>query len=478
MNKNKKPFRLRGLILSLAVCSSSILPFTRSFAAQCNSMAAAALTPLRESSPISWSMELNYRKGSVDYIGYNKESEIWMALFDLEWMLNENSRLVLEVGTKHWNRSGNSGDGIAFQIPGFGHLPYGDEDWRESRHSGLREAFFEHGNSQLFTRIGLQSMASRDGVLLDERVLGAFLDYQLTDNISLQFGTGTVDKDFSRLGKFCATRHSYRPLSGYYADSISDELGKSNLMFLDIFWKPDSAAKHSNNDFQKANENADDGFQSFENTSSGNNIVDAPEVAEAFQFNGVGLNLFSQFGDAFNEDAIFLLSYAKLDLWNNLKATLHLGSDLSSDSSNFTTGLVADYSVIFDQGGSLSLDLGYWYVRNADQEGRFYPAFSNLLLGEVSKIDMTHAPVLKMGFEYTLPTVWPVFLGMDYISKPEGEWLRETDFQIGFRPKFKRKIGNVELGQHLSIVGTYFKVDAATLDETFDGWRAEIKWAF
>jgi len=78
----------------------------------------------------------------------------------------------------------------------------------DSRHFGMRQAFYSYTNNGTKLKIGLHETRLGDFFLIDERVMGASIDQEI-GAFTINARLGTVNKSFARMGKFCANRHLY-----------------------------------------------------------------------------------------------------------------------------------------------------------------------------------------------------------------------------------------------------------------------------
>ena len=452
-----------GLTLALSLTTAA-----NSMAGECPSMLKQALKPITEDSAVEWAAELTLRIGHTDANGYDRDFNNEMALLGLGWQSEGIVRVYVEGGVKYWNRSGLDGTGITTYGRGNGdnHQPVGGDDWAQKEHAGFREAYVEFSPDGASATIGLQAMSAGDPLLLDERVLGAYAAYE-QGQFLWRGGLGTVSDDFSRMGKFCGTRHNYRPLQDYYRDPIGSNLGDYNLGFINLAWRPDQTP---------ADAGMTDEFESFEAIDD---FAPIDSAGGQFRLSELGVTCLNEFGDGFTNSALFAAGYMKVEL------PLHVGFDgevVSQwvDGNTALAWLVAlEKNTDFAQLGTLFLRGGYLGAPDSGSPNeRFSPSFANLFLGDVLKLDAVHAPLWYTQAMFTVPTAWPLHAGVMYVAQTADNHAGELDVELGFHPHFELSAGNFRPFENMSIRAIYSQVQADDLPDDLTTWKLEVRWAF
>jgi len=447
-----------SIIIAGTALVNLLMLFSRSEGAECPSQLKSALKPITEDSPLTWAVEGTLRVGETTCDDFTKNFNNEMFFLGIGYQFNPEMRIYFEGGAKYWNKTGTD------KRPQRENCPEIPGDWSQKNHWGFRDFFFEYSPDLNMVRAGLSEMTAGDLFLVDERVLGGFGAIDLAQ-FTVQGGIGTVDRDFSRMGKFCGTRHNYRPLNEYYDDDISNDLWKTNLAFATIAWFPgrETGTDDEFSDFEP--EDSEDEFETFETGEP------------PFSVDQVGLTFLEDFGSGFTENASFVAAFIKTGL--PLQFRLGLEGVVQFEGGETATGYLIDLENSFSlsAAGVSTINGGYLGAPNNSDDLRFSPAFSNLFLGEALKLDSIQAPLFYGSLYHTIPLRWPVTAGVFYTAQTEDHKAREWDFEIGIQPREDLNIGNVPLLDHLTIRTIFSLVDADDLDDQLKTWKVEFRWA-
>ena len=423
-------------------------------AAECPSLLKNALQPLTEGSPISWATELTLKGGQHRYEGTNDSFNSEMILGALEFKIAPEHRVYIEGGAKFWDRN----DSEEFGASNDDATPGGGQDQRRygsgDTHVGFREFFYEWAPAQKMLKLGLQEMNAGDPLLMDERVLGGFGKYDISE-FRAQAGLGTVSRNFSRMGKFCASRHMYQPLDDYYRDEISNDLLKNNLVFLTLSWLPGLNGGGGEDEFSPVEE----------------------KDQWSCSLDEAGVTAFNQFGSGFSNDATYVAAFLRNTLPFQTTLELEAIAQIEDATTRPAYYVKAAKAFDWDRAGLTTLNGGYIFAPGNDEKMRFSPEFANLFLGEALKLDAVHAPLYFGSIFHTISFAWPVYGGITYVSQTEDDKARELDVELGLSPRARWRIGNIPIMEHMLVRLIYSSVESDGLDGQLNTWRLEVRWA-
>ncbi|RKD85969.1 hypothetical protein [Mangrovibacterium diazotrophicum] len=362
---------------------------------ECRSHLASNLKPLYENSNLSWAAELEASGGYLtnSYIGNG------MAFLGADLTFNR-VQFYAEGAYKYWYNQDLDLD----------------ETFTKSRF-GLRELSASYFSNNFNLRLGLHQIQAGDFFLLNERALGASFNYSAS-NTKLVLATGTVTKDFSRNGIFCSTAYIY-DIVPTRTPTAGTDFGETNFATLsfqkDLSHKPTKASSSSEDEFETFDE-----FTDFDESSKSN----------PFGFASYGGIIYSEFGSFYDNPLIDFglntainlgpIGTAKAEgiyqLGNDNKAWIlfaQLEKEFQSKSGNLTT-LQATYLTKHDIGESTAS----------------LPRFSNLILGEVFRMDLVDLPLINASLKQQF-TNSELSFKLQYTQQLKAEQLKELDFSVG-----------------------------------------------
>jgi hypothetical protein len=184
----KEILRLRALKSSILVSIIILISFSAKAQMDCRSTIGAHLTPFKKDVPILWALEGTMAPGvmtspydSLD----NTKLNGGMLLAALDFSFLKKNHIYLEGGYKNWINS----DFV--------------KETTGSKHLGMRQAFYSYTGESFKVKLGLHETRMGDFFLIDERVMGASVDKEM-GAFTINIRGGSVNKDFARMGKFCA----------------------------------------------------------------------------------------------------------------------------------------------------------------------------------------------------------------------------------------------------------------------------------
>ncbi|MBN1541346.1 hypothetical protein JW992_04300 [candidate division KSB1 bacterium] len=393
------------LYLVLWFCGCAI-----AHASDCKSELAAHYKPVADSKFLLWAAELG---GSAGYFNLAPTERRYMVQkiylgLSAEWGKHQ---WVGEAGYKYWNRS-NTGPGLGVSQSGWSSLPQ-----PEKRNLGLREAFYRFHHASYDLTLGLQSVSLGSGWIVDERAVGARLDW----NKGVWEGSlvsAAVMSDFARMQDHCATRHVYRLLRGGRLRLVGSDWGETNFAGATLAWKAGSTMSSTKNQEEPDTEWI---LQDFSAT------VSEPRLA----VKKVGLIFIQEFGRGLYEYRPFWGGWMDIRTPGGIDASVEGVFQAISQERALGYRLQLDRQWNWRNGNSSSFSLAYYGRVSIDGHSRFYPAFSNLFLGDVLRLDSPDLPVLALSIGQRFFCQASPSFRIRWIQQIEKDNLQEVDFQIG-----------------------------------------------
>jgi len=424
-------------------------------AGDCPSELAAHLDPV--AGGLSWAVEATVSHGWMAGSETDRSTRTGNLLFGLDYRPSVGSphQLYLEAGLKHWYKS--------VEGPGQGanSLGWGDYPAPEKRHFGLREAFYHFETPNTVLRTGLQSMSWGGSLLLDERVLGASLSHE-AGRLRIDLSVGTVSTDFARMGDFCSTRHVYRLVRGGRLQLVGNDLGETNLAGGMISWNPSRSAGGGDVEVEPASIDEDElVFEEVDDEFSP--LADENEGA----VRKLALMFLEEFGNGFHDYKYYLGGLAQLALPGSVRMDLEVVGQRIPDDRAVAYLVAFRKDRIWGSGAFSDVAFGYLGRIEVDDGARFYPAFSNLFMGEVVRLDTPDLPLYFGEVTHTLPWRFKPSISALLVKQERGDRTSELDLVLGLR-----------LRDGLRLSARYSGIRSDRLQEPVHGSRVELRWAF
>ena len=446
----------------------------------CHSEIGAHLDPLVDDSGLSWSLEAASAQGIID--GAETERIYWTGNFfygvDYRRRPSSPHILYVEGGIKYWYKTdegtrpatGGSQSWSRFQKP-------------EKLHYGPREGHYRYNGEDTQLALGLQTIKLSDGLLVDERVLGARIKHAFGD-LELDVVAGTVSTLFARMSDFCSTRHTYRLVRGGRFNLVADDLGQTNLAGGTLMWHPGRSGKTavlnrrlggggacgdevaSDDDFESVGDEFESVGDEFE--SVGDEFGDAAPSGGSSRFvRNVGLIVLEEFGEGYHEQKHYAGALATLALPGDIELGLetvyqHIPGDRAQA---YVIAVSRDF--IWGAAGLTHVGAGYMGKVDLDEGATFYPTFSNLFLGELVRLDTPEVPLLHGTISHRF--MWPLkpVLRLMSVQQLEGSHTGEQDVELSLR-----------FYQGLRIYITYARVYSDYLVGQTHMGRTDLRWTF
>jgi hypothetical protein len=444
----------RQLYLLLTIGLSLCLTTSPTVAQDCESEVAAHLKPVKEDSGLSWAMELT---GQIGYLGnsdLDRGLANGMVFLGLHYRssLSSAHRFYFEGGYKDWHKS-DQGPGLGGTGQTWGDFPTPAKD-----HWGLREAYYDFGGGKTQLTGGLHTASLDENLLLDERAVGVSLK-RTFGSYTLKVATGGVMSQFARMKDFCATRHVYRIVRGGRVNLIGDKFGETNFAGGTFSWSPSPSTEPDS--FGAPGEEEDDEFVAFDEEFA------SLEDYEGSFVKRIGIVFYEEFGSGFETNRLYYGGLAELGLSSEFELQVELIHQHVTENRVLGYLIRGGQDFTWRSGALTSLWGGYIGSADIDPNARFAPAFSNLFLGEVMRLDVVHLPLVFGRVKHSLPWKGKPAIGFFAVGQTSGARSEEYDFEA-----------ELHLARGLRLYGVVGFVRSAALSGRTMVGRVQMRYAF
>ncbi len=392
---------------------------------ECPSKLAAHLNPTF-GSPLLSAFETQLSTGILD--GNSINTAMGFAGLDYSGLHHS---LYLEGGVKAWWK-----------------YDFNKEILYDQYRLGLRELFYQYRGDISSVTLGLQSSTFDDHYLLNERIAGA--------NLKLDFGKwklnaygGSVTKDFARNGIFCTTGFIYDLPSGQESILLGNSLGDKNVAGFSFTLFPGKEkktktrdSKPSTDEFEEFEETGDefestDEFDTFENNEFSSLESDLTSVETVNTNSGltveeIGIVAYSEFGDwvsnTFYHTGLFASVKLPGDIYLKPEALFQI-----EDSNKGVIYLAKlEKSFRLKGGNRLSFEGAYYGFSEIDKGAAVLNSYSNILAGEVIRLDAFNMPLYLLGLKLNIPSA-DFHIKLQNAGQINKGNLNEWDIEIGRR---------------------------------------------
>lgn len=342
---------------------------------------------------------------------------------------------------------------------------------------GLREAFYQfRGDVNNFT-IGLQSSTFDDHFLLNERIAGINWKLDLGEWKLNAYG-GSVTKDFARNGIFCTTGFIYDLQTGQNQTVLGNQLGDKNLAGLTLTFFPGKEKKtiskpssETNEDeyetFEESEFESSDEFESFEQDEFSEFETKTEATGNSnsrLVLDKLGIVAYTEFGDWIQNTFYHSGLFASV----KLPGEFYLNPEVLYQHEKNNKGLIylveLEKKFSLSNGNRLAINGGYYAFSEIDDNAMVLNSYSNILAGEVLRLDATNMPFYLWGLKYNIPSS-KFHIKLQNAGQLNDGDLNEWDIEIG--KKFKNKLhlnlkggiisgGELEKTSYLARIGARF----------------------
>ena len=453
--------RILFLIFTIAIFGQSKAQM------ECRSMLGAHLKPFKEGGSVLWAIEGTMAPGvmtspydSLDNTRLN--GGMLLGALDFSFM-NGKSHIYLEGGIKNWKNS-------SF---------VDTSKLNDSRHRGMRQAFYSFSNDNTKIKLGLHETRLGDFFLIDERVLGASIDKEI-GAFTFNIRGGTVSKSFARMGRFCSNRHLYSIINHDFTEKIGKKIGETNFTGIAINLNPKELIENNKQNKAKESNNTDE----FTNTDEFHENHDFSEFGSSDEFSdesiqesklkiavkNIGLIIYDEFGakEYIPDNKLFAGLLFDLDLPFDI--FMQTGAVYQNMSNNNSIAYITRLgkSISWDNGSLTKVSGAYIGKYNIDNNAIFQPLFSNLFIGEIVRMDAPNFPLWQAAVKHRFAGKMKFHIALKAVGELENNKTNEQDLEIGFLA-FKKHF-------KVTLIGS--RVESQVFDKDVFMGRVEMRLSF
>jgi hypothetical protein len=442
----------------------------------CRSMLGAHLTPFKKDLPILWAVEGTMAPGimtspfdSLDNTKLN--GGMLLGALDFGFGSNKN-HIYIEGGFKNWKNSE--------------FVKVKDDDL--SQHLGMRQAFYSYSNGSTKIKLGLHETRLGDFFLIDERMVGVSLDQEISA-FNLNVRAGSVNKNFARMGKFCANRHLYGIINHDYTEKIGEKLGETNLVGFVVNWNPHYKKENTDNtgnefsdntnsdEFStddEFSENSDEFHENHDFNEFGNSgdfiEEDNSQTKRKITVSNIGFILYDEFGATDYIPDNKLYSGALIDVELPFGLYIQTGGVYQNMKNQNTVVYIAKFgkSKSWNNGSLTKISGAYIGKSDIDDNAIFQPLFSNLFIGEVMRMDAAQFPLWQAMIKHRFPGKMKLHIALKAVGQIEDQETNEQDIELGF----------MAFNKHLKVTLIGSHINTLALPNDFMMFRVEMRLAF
>lgn len=413
----------------------------------CRSIIGAYLKPVGNSA-FSWAVEGTGAAGIMP----DRTIAHWSMYGALDFSKSIH-QIYFEGAYKDWYNSAANPDGLDPQT--------GLPDYNRpsnSYHWGFRELFYRLGHRETFLKFGIQSFKSADYLLFDERMLGLSAQKTLGSFV-LTAATGTVSQRLARFQDVCGTRHVYNLFHRSQFNFTGETPFETNFAGVFLTSKPESKAKSA-----PSSSSADE----FDEFSSDEFTTDLPidEQTHA-KVNEWGLFFYEEFGSGFHDYKYYTGAYTTISLPGDFKLKAELAGQYIYSDKALAWWLAAERNITWSNGASTRLEAGYLNKIDLSDDAHFYPAFSNLFMGEILRLDVIDLPMISASVKHGFPGKLKSTVQLNSVVQTGGDHSYEVDLLAGIR-----------VVKHARLTGIISRLNSNLLDTAYWMTKLELKIAF
>lgn len=417
----------------------------------CRSILGAHLNGIKDT-PLSLGLELS---GSAAILNERRIANFHVfAGLDFTRKMHQ---FYFEGAWKGWYNSGNNPDGEEARTD------YPDYNRPETAHLGFRELFYKYGNKPDFLKVGVQTLETPDYFLFNERMLGISGSKRL-NKFDFTGSLGTVTNRISRFGDVCGNRHIYNIVHRSQFNFTGDKPGETNFGTIFLNWKRDSAPSPAKNTGEQSDDLNE--FEEFEDF--GSDIIEGNSNKPVyFKAEQAGIFFYEEFGTGFHEYKYYSGIYAGFQTLFGSMLQLELVDQYIFNDHALAFWLELEKEIFWQNGAVSKMSISYLDKLDIDQNAHFYPAFSNLFMGEVMRLDAIDLPLVAVSAEYQFKSKNKTFIQLNIVRQLKGNHSGELDLQFG------RKVSD-----HFLLTSIFSYMTSELLENEFWMAKLEARYAF
>jgi hypothetical protein len=413
----------------------------------CRSILGLHLKSIAET-PFSWAIE------GMGAVGVMPDRTVanWTAMGALDFTFKKNN-IYFEGAYKNWYNTAKNPDGNEPQTG----LP--DYNRPTQYHWGFRELHYLRKSESFQLKAGIQGVKTDDYFLFDERMLGLSAS-KSWNGLKLSANTGTVSQRLARFQDVCGTRHIYNVFHRSQFNFVGDKPGKTNFAAAFLKWTPKKASPKPISKEDEFDEFSDNSFSVLEIKEKGHH-------ANKWKWSESGIFFYEEFGSGFHEFKYYSGAFSAIQIPWSIQLKGQLVDQYILNDHALAFYISAQKNLAWRNGNHTQIDATYLGKINLTPNAHFYPAFSNLFLGEVMRLDAIDLPLLSGSIKHHFGGKFKPSLQLNAVSQINGSQSREADL-----------IAGIKLVGHARLTGILSYISSELLTQDYWMTRMELRIAF
>lgn len=388
----------------------------------CRSIMGAYITPFRDSSRFAWGAELTLAPGVLrDRTIFNT-----LAIAGLDYTsYNKKHNFYFEGAAKYWYNS-TSGPGL----DGKG-TDYADFSKPLKKHFGFRELYYRY-NDFLQIKTGIQSLHSPDFFLIDERLLGISMQKQ-TRNIRIDLQSGTVYSGIARMSDVCGVRHLYNLAKGGKISFVGNDPFDSNFALASVTWFSGQKSKAATDLNKQGEFNVTDEFELYDEFSQPGASGINSGKGQRPGIEKTGLLFYEEFGSRFHDYKYHGAAFIHFHLLPGSDIKFELLYQYARNTRAWITYTSIGKEFQWKNGGITEVEAKWFHLIRQDEKVLYFPAFTNLFLGEMMRLDAMHFPLLSVSAVHKFSGKNKLQVDLNYVRQLKDQKTSEVDLITGIK---------------------------------------------
>lgn len=303
---------------------------------------------------------------------------------------------------------------------------------------GWRELFYQYRSETTRLRAGLSTTRLGDTFLVNERMFGVSYVEQF-GRASLHFAAGSV-AEYARMTEFCGTKRLTNLVEKDKYETVSEDLGDTNLAGAVVTWDLRRAASPT----PAAPTAARDEF------SLSDDLV--PARTARLGLAEVGVIAYHETDRRTDDHRTWLGGLARFDLPGGvtLKTQALYQDGVGPDA--WITFAQAERDFVWGNASRTTVHAGYFGKRDIGAAARFEASFTNLFKGEIMRMDAIDMPLAFAGVRHQFPGRRKLYLQLQGVNQLNAEKMQEVDLELG--ADFFKRLRVVAIGSHIRSLAT------------------------
>jgi hypothetical protein len=385
-------------------------------------MMGAYITPFSDNSRLSWGTELTVAPGILrDRFIFNT-----LGIAGLDYTSNNRKHnIYFEGAAKYWYNSvtgpgldGSGEDYSAFSKP-------------DKKYFGFRELYYRY-NDFLMIKTGIQSLKSPDFFLIDERMLGISAQKQ-SGALRFDLQSGTVYSGIARMSDVCGVRHLYNLAKGGKISFTGNDPFDSNFALASVTWFPGQKSRAAADINENEEFSVTDEFEISEEFSQSGESGISGKKGERPEIEKTGILFYEEFGSRFHDYKYHGAAFIHFHLLPGTDMKLELLYQHARNTRAWISYAAVEKEFQWKNGGITELEGKWYHLIRQDEKVLYFPAYTNLFLGEMMRLDAMHLPLLSLSAGHKFPGSNKLQVDLNFVRQLKDQKTSEVDLITGIK---------------------------------------------